>query len=165
MTNETAQRIGSKEALKCVTIGLVIAELIMAVLTSDRGFLKGLFWFTSVEYKLNLFIALIIFYSCGFVYGRMAGKAIIIRGWNYLLTGLLYGFLIVITTAFLSGWTGYFREGIDLIGSNEDLFADYIMKPVFLVTFFGLVPTTLTGLWFGYSIWKNRKGMQKYVAY
>ena len=158
MTTETAQRIGSIEALKCVTIGLVTAELIMALLSSDEGFFHGLFWFTSVDYKLNLFIAVILLYACGYLFGQVAGKVIIIKGWNYLLTGVLFGFLIIMTTAFLSGWTGFFREGINETGPYADPFNDYIIKPVVLVTIFGFIPTLFTGLWFGYSIRKKRKG-------
>jgi hypothetical protein len=45
-----AEKIGSRQAIKGVTIGLIIAQLIMTLLSSDNGFC----WFIHFNYNLNL---------------------------------------------------------------------------------------------------------------
>lgn len=157
MTEAEAKRIGSRQGLFCSGLGIVIAQLIMtAMISSDEGFIKGFFWFAKVDYKLNLFIGAAILLLCGHFYGQIAGKAILIRQNNFILVGFLCGMAVLLTTAFLSGWTGFFQEGIDNIGTSDNPFEDYIFKPLFWVTLFGLVPALLVGIWFGGQI--KRKG-------
>lgn len=159
MTEIEAKKIGSRQALIAVAIGLLIAQLIMTWFSSDNGIIKGFFWFTTFSYNLNLIIGAIIMLISGHLFGQLAGKAILIKKRNYILTGFLCGMAILMTTAFLSSWTGFFQEGLDNLGTNDNPFEDYILKPVFWIFFFGLVPVFVVGIWFGRQIKKheNRK--------
>ena len=94
---------------------------------------------------------------CGHFYGQLAGKLILIKNWNYILTGFLIALAVILTTAFLASWTGFIQEGIDNIGTNDDPFFDYIFKPMYWVTLFGLIPALLVGIWFGGQIKKEGK--------
>lgn len=155
--DKKAKQIGSRQGLFATSIGLVTAQLIMTLLVgSDLGFIKGFLWFTTIDYKLNLLIGAIILLLCGHLYGRIAGRQIIIKKRNAILVGFLCGLAVLVTTAFLSGWTGFIREGINDTSLNADPFGDYILKPIMLVTTFGLIPTFLVGIWFGLQI--ERKG-------
>jgi ribose/xylose/arabinose/galactoside ABC-type transport system permease subunit len=151
-----AEKIGSRQAIKCVTVGLIIAQLIMTLLTSGDGFVNGFFWLLDEnDFKLNILIGVICMYLCGHFYGRRAGYEIIIRKRNNFLVGFIAGLLIIVTATFLTSWVGFFQEGVDNIGSNDNPFSDYILTPVFCVTIFGLIPCLFVGLWFGYSIKKR----------
>lgn len=153
MTERDAKRIGSKQGLISVGLGLLIAQLIMtAMISSDKGFFKAFFWFTEIDYKLNIFIGAIIMLLCGQFYGQLAGKAILIRNRHFVLVGFLCGMAVLLTTAFLACWTGFIQEGIDNIGTNDNPFEDYIFKPLFWVTIFGAIPAFIVGIWFGGQI-------------
>jgi hypothetical protein len=95
--------------------------------------------------------------GCGYFYGQQAGKLILIHQWNYLLTGSLTGLAVILTTSFLAGWTGFIQEGIDNIGTHDDPFFDYIFKPMYWVTMFGLLPALIVGAWCGGRIKKSGK--------
>jgi hypothetical protein len=157
MTEVEAKKIGSRQGIISVVVGLIIAQLIMTFLsTSDEGFIKAFFWFSTISYKLNIFIGAIIMLLCGHFYGQIAGTQIIIKKRNFILVGFLCGMAVLLTTAFLCGWTGFFQEGIDNIGTNDNPFEDYIFKPLFWVTVFGVIPALFVGIWFGGQI--KRKG-------
>lgn len=164
MKLEDAKKIGSRQGLIAVGLGVLIAQLIMtAMIAQDKSFLKAFLWFTQVNYKLNLFIGIILMLLCGHFYGQLAGKAILIKRRNFILIGFLCGMSVLLTTAFLAGWTGFFQEGIHNIGTNDDPFEDYIFKPLYWVTIFGTVPALIVGIWFGGQIKvKGRKFEQKY---
>ena len=156
MDTDIAEKIGSRQAIKAVTIGLIIAYLIMALPSiADDGLIKGLFWFLNVSFKFNLLVGVICMYLCGHFFGRRAGYEILINKRNNFLVGFICGLLIIVTTTFLTSWVGFFQEGVDNIGSDDNPFEDYIVKPVFWVLIFGLVPCLFVGLWFGYSIKKR----------
>jgi hypothetical protein len=157
MTTEEARKIGGKQALKSVGIGLIIAQLMMTLLSSDNGFLKGLIWFTDISFGLNLAIGIIIMLLCGYYFGQKAGFEILIKERNYAWIGLKYGMLILLTTAFLSGWTGFFQDGLNKNNYpfNNSPFHDYIIKPTLLIFEFGFFPVLFVGFWFGKQI-KNK---------
>ncbi|HEX8426311.1 hypothetical protein [Hymenobacter sp.] len=153
MTERDAKMIGSKQGFISVGLGLLIAQLIMtAMISSDKGFFKAFFWFTTIDYKLNIFVGAFIMLVCGHFYGQLAGKAILIKNRNFILVGFLCGMAVLLTTAFLAGWTGFIQEGIDNIGTNDNPFEDYIFKPLFWVTIFGAIPAFIVGIWFGRQI-------------
>ncbi len=155
MTEIEAKKIGSRQGLISVGLGLLIAQFIMTWFSSDNGIVKGFFWFTSFSYNSNLIIGGIIMLISGHIFGQLAGKAILIKKRNCILTGFLCGMAILLTTAFLSSWMGFFQEGISNIGTEDNPFVDYIYKPVFWIFFFGLIPVFLVRIWFGRQIKKH----------
>jgi len=152
VTIEEAKKVGSNQALKSVGIGLLIAQLIMTLLSSDGGFLKELLWFTHFGHNLNLAIGAIIMLISGYYFGQRAGYEILIKKKDYTWVGFKYGIIILMTTAFFASWTGFFQEGIRLMGTNDNPFIDYIYKPLFWVFIFVLFPVLIVGFWFGKQI-------------
>lgn len=149
MTERDAKKIGSKQGLISVGLGLLIAQLIMtAFMSLDKNIFKAFFWFTTIDYKLNILIGVLIMLACGHFYGQLAGRAILIKKRNSILVGFLCGMAVLLTTAFLAGWTGFIQEGIDNIGTGDNPFEDYIFKPLFWVTIFGAIPALIVGIWF-----------------
>ena len=74
MTVAEAKKIGGRQGIICSVLGVIIAQFIMAAMISlDQSFLKAFFWFTRVNYKLNLFIGIILLLLCGYFYGQIAG--------------------------------------------------------------------------------------------
>jgi hypothetical protein len=161
MTITEAKNIGSRQGLISVVLGLLIAQLIMTLMIStEEGFIKAFFWFTEIDYWINILIGALIMLSCGHFYGQLAGKLILIKKWNFVLTGFLIGLAVILTTTFFASWTGFFQEGIDNIRTQDDPFFDYIFKPMFWVTMFGLIPALIVGAWFGGRI--KKKGKEKH---
>lgn len=160
MTITEAKRIGSRQGLISVGLGVLIAQLIMTLLIStNQGFIKAFFWFIDVDYWVNILIGVIIMFVCGYFYGQLAGKLIIIKKWNSIMVGFLTGLAVILTTSFFASWTGFIQEGIANIGTHDDPFFDYIFKPMYWVTLFGLIPALLVGVWFGSRI--KKKGKEK----
>lgn len=155
MNEIEAKKIGSRQGVLSVGMGLLIAQLIMTWFSSGNGIVQGFFWFTTFSYNLNIVIGAIIMLISGHFFGQLAGKAILIKKRNYILTGFLCGMAILMTTAFLSSWTGFFQEGLDNIGTNDNPFNDYIFKPVYWIFSFGIFPVFLVGIWFGRKIKKH----------
>ncbi|WP_373060435.1 hypothetical protein [Zunongwangia sp. H14] len=167
MTLTEAKKIGSRQGLISVGLGLLIAQLIMTLMIStDEGFIKAFFWFTDIDYWINILIGAVIMLACGHFYGQLAGKLILIKKWKSVLTGFLIGLAVILTTTFFASWTGFIQEGIDNIGTNDDPFFDYIFKPMYWVTMFGLIPAVVVGAWFGgriKKIGKEKHGTQQRI--
>lgn len=164
MTNtalrKEAKRIGSKQGLLSVGLGLLIAQLIMTgLMWPDKGFGNAFFWFASIDYKFNIVVGAIIMLLSGHLYGQLAGIQIVLKKRNFVIVGFVCGMAVLLTTATLCGWTGFFQEGVDNIGTEDNPFNDYIFKPLFWVTIFGTIPALLVGAWFGWRVKSNGKSV------
>ena len=158
MDKRKAQSIGSKAGLKGVTIGLVMAEIIMTLVSLDDGIFKAVFWFADYNYLLNLIFAVIILYLCGHFYGQAASKAILISHKNYNLEGFKFGIFTLFTSTVISSCISFLIEGTGKIGvKGEQPIFDYIFSPIYWVSFFGLIPAMIVGYWFGKQIRRRIK--------
>ncbi len=162
MTTQEAQRIGIRKAIAAVFIGLLVAQVIMTLFsTSDGNFWHGFFWFADFGYGLNIAVAVLVLLFLGYLFGRYAGKAILIREKSWVSVGLIGGLCVLLLTAFSSGWVGFFQEGLDnnfpYGSTTEEPFLDYIVKPFFWVSLIGLIPALIVGLFCGYAIHKKKK--------
>ncbi|MFT2007490.1 hypothetical protein ACMA1I_02350 [Pontibacter sp. 13R65] len=80
MTPTEAKRIGSRQGLIAVGLGVAIAQLIMTLMISaDKGIVKAYSWFTDTNYWVNILIGVFIMFACGHLYGQLAGKLILIK--------------------------------------------------------------------------------------
>jgi hypothetical protein len=154
MTKEKAMKTGSRYGLVSVGIGLLVANLFMMLFTSGEGLLKGFFWFLTVEYRFNILVGVVIMLLAGHLSGQIAGKLILLKKKDHTSVGIISGLAVLIITALLCGWTGFFEEGVDKIGSDDDPFEDYIFKPAFWISVVGFIPAVLVGAWFGWRIKK-----------
>lgn len=162
MNLSNAKIIGSKQGLISVGFGVLIAQLIITFMLSfDEGIIDAFFWFIDIDFLLHIIIGVIIMFVCGHLYGKLAGKLILNRKFNYLLVGSLCGLAVILTTTFFASWTGFIQEGLDNIGTNDNPFFDYIFKPMYWVTLVGFIPAILVGFWFGHSIFKKGNKYQK----
>jgi hypothetical protein len=153
VTVSEAKKIGSRQGLLSVGLGLLIAQATMTYFNYPySGLVQAFFWFTSVGYWLNVLIGVVIMLACGHYYGQLAGNLILIKKWNFLLIGFLSGISVIMTTSFFASWTGFIQEGIDNVGTYDDPFYDYIFKPMYWITLIGLIPSIIVGIWFGWRI-------------
>ena len=154
MDINTAKRIGRNIAIKSGLIGLCIAYLLFAVmmLSWDADYKKALFWIFDVEFKFHLFIGAVGLLTMAYLFGQLAGVEILIKRRNYLLTGVKYGILTLITGTLIGSSVGFLQEGIDNIGGFSNPFYDYYFKPLYWVTMFGIIPAIIIGLLFGHQI-------------
>ena len=152
MTVKKAQQIGSKNAIISVASGLVIAQCIMTYFSFGDSLTTSILWFVEFGYTLNILAGLILSLSTAHYLGKKAGKRILIDKKNPALTGIVTGFAIILITTLCASLIGFFQEGIQNIGTNDNPFVDYIIKPIFWVLFFGCIPVLLVGTLFGKSI-------------
>jgi hypothetical protein len=153
MTNRiTSKKIGYKQSFKAITIGLALAYFIIALLS-------GPMWIFEFNYASTIIFATILTYLAGYFWGGLTGKWIIENKKPAILFGILGGFLIVWTATLGGSLIGYFNEGVLIESAHNEPFYDYVIKPLFVVTFYGFIPIVLVGIWFGRSI--NRLGISR----
>jgi len=157
MKESEAKQIGSKLAVKSILIGLFIAQCIMTLFAIDGGLIKAFFWFSDFDYLFNIIFAVIVSITVSHLFGKTAGKRILINKNNEYLIGILTGLAILIVSSFISSWVGFFQEGIDNVGTQDNPFYDYIFKPIYAVIFFGFLPVLIVGSWYGRQIKKHAK--------
>ena len=155
-----SKKIGGRYGLICVALGVIISHsIVTCIVAHDAGLVKSFFWFTEIDFTLNIFIGILIMFGAGYLFGRQAGNLIIMKGKNSKVIGIITGIAVLFSTSFLTSWVGFFQEGINNIGTNDNPFVDYIFKPVFWVTIFGVLPSIIVGLWFGIRVRKEGEKM------
>ncbi len=157
MTIKEAKKIGGRQGIIFVGLGLLIAiVMIIAFMLFDKVYSSS-YYRILYKFRLNIFIGVIIMLLCGHFFGQLAGKVILINKWNFILVGILSSMAVLFSTAFLAGWTGYFQEGFDYMGASADRFKCYIYKPFYWITNAGIIPTFILGIWFGIRIKKHNR--------
>ena len=151
MTPEIAKNIGIKKALQSATIGLLIAFLFMTLLAGGN-----FLWLKEWSYLINIIIGIGIFYGLAYLFGKKAGYEILIKKKDSGSVGAKYGMIILIITAFLVGWVGFFQEGMEPYDTFWDSFEDYIFKPFFWIMAIGIIPAIIVGIQFGKWIKKSK---------
>lgn len=144
----TIKKIGYRQAFKAITVGLVIAYIIMALMA-------GPFWLFQFDYAPTILFAAIIIYIAGYFFGRLTSIWISKQRRLAILFGIIGGFLIVWTATFFGSLVGFMNEGLPNNSEISEPIHDYIYKPLALVTIFGLLPIIIVGIWFGLSIKKK----------
>lgn len=149
-----AAKRGYQQAFKAVTVGLLIAYLMIA------PFDESLLWPLHSGYTLNLLFGVVLLYASGYFLGRIAGKLILIKNYPAFLVGIGSGFLMTGAAAFLGGFPAFLTEGLQGGWGIKYAFGDYILKPVIMVWFWGFFPILLIGLWYGWSV--KRRGFKSW---
>lgn len=171
MNIELAKKIGRRKSLKSATIGVILIYIIFVIGADKEGFIYySLVWIFTHHYRMNILIGILIFYFFAYLVGGKAGYEILIekKRW-YKLIGVKYAMVVLLITAFLFGWTGYFQEGlsvpeifsdapaefIEAYKAQQEPFHDYVFKPFFWITLVGCIPAVIVGMLFGRSIKKS----------
>lgn len=142
---KTIRRIGYTQAFKAITVGLTIAYIIMALMA-------GPIWLFQIDYGLTIIFAAVITYIAGYYFGGLTGIWILKQKRPSIIFGIVGGFLIVLSAAFIASLIGLVKEGLSSQSKISESFHDYVYKPMALVTMFGFLPIVLIGIWFGLSI-------------
>jgi hypothetical protein len=155
MRDKKARNTGSRLALQSTFTGLVIAYLLMSWFSND-GYngLLGLLWILNVDCRQNIFVGALVLIVIGVVLGRHAGFRIIVEHANPYWTGIKCGLLTLWAAAFGGSMVGFLGEGLIKI-ANPGTFHDYIFKPMYWVTIFGIIPSSLVGAWFGKRVQRS----------
>lgn len=170
MDIELAKKIGRIKSLKSATIGVILIYIIFVIGADKEGFAYSLFWVFTYQYRINILIGILIFYFFAYIVGGKAGYEILIekKRW-YKLLGIKHAMFVLLITAFLFGWTGYFQEGLSVpeifsdaptefieeYKAQQEPFYDYVFKPFFWITLVGSIPAVIVGMFFGRSIKKS----------
>jgi hypothetical protein len=157
LDNPTAKKIGQRLAIKSGLIGLAIAYVIFAgVLYSlDMNLMNAMLWIFDVAYAYHLVVGALGLLTMACFFGQLAGAEILDKKKNEHWTGIKYGFLVLVTGTFIGSSVGFIEEGIDNIGTTDNPFVDYYLKPMYWVILYGILPVIVVGLWFGRQIKKR----------
>ena len=90
----TIKKIGYRQAFKAITVGLIIAYFIMALMA-------GPFWLFQFDYVPTILLAAFMIYVAGYFFGGLTGIWISKQSRLSILFGIIGGFLIVWTGTFL----------------------------------------------------------------
>ncbi len=150
MNPKLAKRIGIEKALLSATIGILIAFLFMTILAGGN-----FLWLVEWKYPINLIIGITVFFGLALIFGKNAGYVILVKRKDSERVGAKYGFLILLITAFLAGWTGFVQEGMEPYDTFWESFEDYIFKPFFWIMVIGFIPAIIVGIYFGRWIRKS----------
>lgn len=149
-SNKKSQKEGRIWALKFTAIGIAIAYIIMYFLIqSPIWIFEG-----KIRFVLNIIIGAFGMVFSAYFFGQLAGFLIITKKYWSIPIGVLTGILILVLGTIIGSLLGYFQEGISH-SLNDGLF-DYIVKPLFWVSFFGFIPVLVCGLIYG-LILKNKR--------
>ncbi len=153
MDKKSAFIIGRKRAFESVTIGVALFYLVGVFLFSNEG-LRSLLWLQYLDLYNWLFIAnwIITFYVLAIFVGNYAGFEILSRKKSALIVGVKSGVIILCLAAVIGCLLGFITEGIENMGSGDNIFVDYFMKPVFWIVIYGVIPAILVGIFFGWRI-------------
>lgn len=158
MTITEAKNIGSRQGMISVGLGFLAAQLIMTLLlTPDEGFLSAFTWLLEINYIINIIIGAVVMLLSGHYFGQLAGKEIIMENRDQTWVGFKYGMLILWTGTFMGSLIGFFGEVLCDNKLHSAPFFDYLFKPMFWVTIFGMFPVLIVGFWFGRQIKKKVK--------
>lgn len=119
--------------------------------------MAGPFWLFEFTYTPTLIFAALVLYGAGYLFGGLAGKFIIVKRYPSALVGLVSGFMIIWSATFVGSLIEFFNEGLPNKSPISDPVEDYILKPILMVSFWGLIPIVGIGVWYGWSI-KRRAG-------
>ena len=113
-----------------------------------------------VELPLNILVALIGLYSCGFYIEKKIENTIQRSPKYAAITGASALFLILATATFLGSSVGFIQEGI--LQSHQEYtiqnaIFDYYFKPFFWIFLMGFMPTLIVGIILGLFIKRNLK--------
>jgi hypothetical protein len=155
MRDKKAMNTGSRLALQSALIGLSIAYFLMSWVSND-GYngLFGLFWILNVDYFRNVFTGALVLIVAGVLLGRQAGLRIIVEHANPYWIGIKCGLLTLWTAALAGSMVGFFGEGLVQI-TNAGTFHNYLFKPMYWVTIFGMIPAILVGAWYGKRVQRS----------
>jgi hypothetical protein len=90
-----AQKTGSRIVLKTLTISLLVADCINLLLQTQGDFANGILFFIADHFSIGFILLLTVLYGSAYLFGRRAGKAILINNKSYLITGMLYAFITI----------------------------------------------------------------------
>lgn len=159
MTEKKAKYIRVKYALKSILIALIIFYFVPTIIFLIGNLnVKHFVWFLDLDFYNWVFILnwILFFIFFAYIFGRKVGFEIIIKNSNYIKTGMKYGFLTLLFSLFFGCFLGFFWEGIDNIGTNDNPFEDYFFKPMFWILIFGALPSILVGRWLGKKIKESK---------
>jgi hypothetical protein len=131
LETRTAKKIGQLLAAKSVIIGLVIAYIIFGWFTFgwDKNLIKSVCWIFYVEFWYHLLIGAFGLITMAYFFGRLAGTEILIKGRNAIISGIKYGFIILITGTLIGSSVGLFRKELMTLGASAIPFLTIILNP------------------------------------
>jgi hypothetical protein len=155
MNITNAKTIGGKYGIYSVLLGLTIAYFLMTLLCWDETLIRSLLWIKGFDYYSNVLIGILVMSITGYYIGQLAGLLILIKKHNRIFVGICSGLVVLFVTAFLSGWKGYFEEGLKYNYGYNSPFNDYVLNPFLSISIVGLIPSILLGIWLGNKIKKK----------
>ncbi len=158
-----AKRIGSKYALISISLGLSIAAVFMIILSNaSESWTDTTETFLSIimDFKLIFGFSVLVFYFSAYMFGKIAGKQILLHGRNYILVGIVTGFLILISATLTGSLVGFMYN----VGNASNMSAtvnNYFYKPITWVILFGTVPVLAVGSLYGYLVIRQKRMLKQ----
>ena len=147
-----AKSLGRKKAYETVLIGVSIFYVIGVFIFSNEG-LQSLLWLSYIDLYNWMFILnwVISFLIVAYFVGSHAGKQILVKKNHFVKTGIVSGILMVIFGAVLGCFLGFLLESAQDLETKQPII-DFFLVPIFWIILYGIAPSILLGVWFGYRL-------------
>lgn len=147
---------GRVAAMWCALAGVGIALALMAPFSLQE---------LAAYYTINLAIALAALFAAAWFLGGRAGNLILVQGWSPLGTSLVLGIACLLISVLAGSIFTFFSEGQPEVYGFGSAAYDYIVKPLFWVSVFGLIPCVVLSFVFAKLITRNSSdGLREPVA-
>lgn len=140
MTLEEAKNFGRNQALIKTAIAVLVMLLFFFYQQTNGDFANGMLFFLEAITSVRFIGILIILFGLTFIFGKRAGKAIIVDGKPFVRVAIKYAFMIVLFIT-VPAFALTIMSGLASTDLQEFTLA------FLLGTFFWLLPMLLVWLW------------------
>ena len=147
MTTQEAHDIGRTKTLKATSIP-VIAYLFVLMVTETRGdFSNGILFFFSDIFEIHFIVIMTILFGLTLLFGRMAGKEIIIDKKKLLTTSIKYSVIIVFAVSIYIPVIGIILGNQNSVSNEQKHILEDFLTPFIKTVALIILPVMLSWIW------------------
>lgn len=147
MTIQEAHKIGRVKTLKATSIPVIIYLLILMVRETRGDFSNGILFFFSDILEIHFVIIMIILFGLTLLFGRIAGKEIIIDKKKVLTTSVKYSVLIVFAVAISISIIGILFGNQNMASNEQKRILEDFFIPIIKSVALLILPVMLSWFW------------------
>lgn len=147
MTPQEAQTFGRTKTLKATGLIVAILLVVFMLMKTNGDFANGILFFIEAISNIHFLAIMAILFGLTFLFGGMAGKEIILKNKNYVLTSFKYGILIILTIIIYVAIVGITKDKTISTDNSERLLTIYFLTPLANTGSLTIIPILAIWLW------------------
>ena len=147
MTSKQAMKIGKTKILKATLVAVIILIAIDFIMETKGDFGNGLLFFMESMSNIHLVAILSILFGLTFIFGRKAGKEIILDKKNFKLLAIKYSIAIIIGIVIYAAIIGIYKSKNSFAKNFLHELSIYFVMPLIKFGSLSLIPMLPIWLW------------------